>query len=110
MHSAAMFVLKCLLRIPTNFCVAFANQLFLDPLGQVVGSSKSKQLLIQLCSSNDELNKIMKLGCLLGIQEWTDVITHKCQPPVSDVQISAEEAKDFIENDNDIQVLEISVF
>ncbi|XP_045191511.2 uncharacterized protein LOC123548375 [Mercenaria mercenaria] len=103
LHSAAMFVLQCLLRIPTNFCVAFANQLFLEPLGQVVGSSKSKQLLIQLCSSSEDLNKMIKLGCLLGIHEWTDVIQQKCQPPTAAVQISANEADDFFENDNEYQ-------
>jgi len=63
-----MFVLKCLLRMPTKICVALANQMFLDPLGQVIGSTRSKQILLQLCTTVQEHNHLIELGCTLGIQ------------------------------------------
>ena len=47
---------------------------------------------------------MIKLGCLLGIQEWTNVISEKCLPPFSNVQISNEQVDDFIEDFKENQV------
>jgi hypothetical protein len=84
-----------LLTIPTKVCVALANQIFLDPLGQVVGSSKSKQLLIQLCETTTEQNRLVQLGCLLGIHEWTDMIQQKCKLSASSIQILPPEVEEL---------------
>jgi hypothetical protein len=107
--TVGLFVLQCLLRIPAKICVSLANQIFLEPLGQVLGSSKSKQILIQLCRSETELSQLVQLGCSLGIQEWTDVIQRKCQLPDTAVQILPSEAKEFFENDP-YQVMKFEVF
>ena len=88
-------MLQCLLAIPTKICVALANQVFLDPLGHVVGSSKSKQLLAQLCKTGTDQNRLVQLGCLLGIPEWTNMIQQKCQLPVSAIQILPPEAEEL---------------
>ncbi|XP_053389616.1 uncharacterized protein LOC128552593 [Mercenaria mercenaria] len=99
-NTAALFTLQCILRIPTKICVLLANQIFLEPLGQVVGSTKSKILLVQLCKTETELSHLIQLGCLLGIQEWTDVMQQKCQLHDSVVQILPSEVKEFFENDH----------
>ena len=74
-------------------------QLFLDPLGQAVGSTKSKQLLLQMCSSVHDMNRLLELGCLLGISEWSNVITPKCRLPESTVQILTPDVGEFFEED-----------
>lgn len=105
-HKAAMFVLQCLLHIPTKICVSLANQIFLEPLGQVIGSSKSKQLLVQLCKNVTELNRLVQLGCLLGIPEWTDMIQQKCQLPDSAIQDLPPDAEELFGEVNPEQVRE----
>ncbi|XP_053402751.1 uncharacterized protein LOC123550539 [Mercenaria mercenaria] len=112
-HKAAMFVLQCLLRIPTKICVSLANQIFLDPLGQVVGSCKSKELLVQLCKTVSEQNQLVQLGCLLGIPEWTDLIQQKCILPDSAIQIlppDAEELFGEVNPDQEEEEEEVEMF
>lgn len=99
-NTVGLFILQCLLRVPEKICVSFANQLFLEPLGQVLGSSKSKQTLIQLCRTQVELSQLIQLGCLLGIQEWIDVVHRKCQLPDTAVRkIPTEAVEEFFEDD-----------
>ena len=86
----------------TIFLLSF--QLFLDPLGQAVGSTKSKQLLYQMCSSVHDMNHLLELGCLLGISEWTNVITPKCQLPESAVQILTPDIEDYCETDDHVRI------
>ena len=55
--------------------------MLLNPLGQTVGFTKSKQLVLKSCSSVHDKNHLFKLGCLLGINEWTNDISSKCSMP-----------------------------
>ncbi|KAK7114721.1 uncharacterized protein [Littorina saxatilis] len=85
---AIQFVLNSLLLLPLRLCVAVANQVFLEPLAQVVGSSRSKTLLLEACSAAQTSNgttptptsglrqmELARLGCMLGVQEWTRPLT-----------------------------------
>lgn len=83
---AIEFVLHCLLLLPLKLCVAVANQVLLEPLGQVVGSSRSKSLILEACVSGTRptatsvssplpIRELARLGCMLGIQEWTRPLT-----------------------------------
>lgn len=65
-----------------------------------MGSSKSKELLVQLCKNVRELNQLVEVGCLLGIQEWTDVFQEKCQHPHSSIQMLLPEVEELFEADN----------
>ena len=103
-NSACQFVLQCLLRIPTKICVDLADDLFLSPLGQVVGSTKFKQVLVQLCSSVKELNHLSELGCLLGIQEWTNLIAQKCVLPETSIQNVSPEVEELFKEEQQEQV------
>ncbi|KAL3859495.1 hypothetical protein ACJMK2_009714 [Sinanodonta woodiana] len=85
-HYASHFVLQCLVKIPIRICQAVANKIFLEPLGQVVGSTKSKALLMDISQSPLELNRLQELGCLLGIAEWTRQLQQKCKFPESQIQ------------------------
>ncbi|KAK3589090.1 hypothetical protein CHS0354_017428 [Potamilus streckersoni] len=85
-HYASYFVLQCLLKIPIRICQAVANKIFLEPLGQVVGSTKSKTLLMEISRSPLEQNRLQELGCLLGIAEWTRQLQYKCKFPESQIQ------------------------
>ncbi|XP_067652769.1 uncharacterized protein [Haliotis asinina] len=79
---AVMFVLDCLVKLPLRLSVALANQIFLEPLGQVIGTTKSKSLLLSACCDDSwRVQQLEKLGCLLGVQEWTVTLTNKCHPP-----------------------------
>ncbi|KAH3734109.1 hypothetical protein DPMN_040549, partial [Dreissena polymorpha] len=94
-NAAARFVLQCLLKCPLKMAVALANQLFLEPLGQVMGATSSKQLLPSLCASVEEQNTLTQLGCLLGVQEWTRLIGLKCVLPESAMQNMSREMGDM---------------
>ncbi|VDI46757.1 Hypothetical predicted protein [Mytilus galloprovincialis] len=100
--AAVQFVLACLVNLPVKTCVSLANQIFLEPLGQVVGSSKSKFLLLSACQTADDSNRLQELGCMLGVGEWTSHIQQKCQIKMTDVEIiPEEEAEMIVLDDND---------
>lgn len=83
-------------------------QIFLEPLGQVVGSSKSKSLLLSACQTADDTNRLQELGCMLGVGEWTSQIQQKCQIKMTDVEIiPEEEAEMIVLDDNDGEVCDI---
>ena len=67
-----------------------------------MGSTKSKQLLLQMCTSVSDLNHLLELGCLLGISEWTNVITPKCRLPDVAVQILSPEVEEFFETGSQV--------
>lgn len=68
----AKFVLHCLVKLPLQICVSLANQIFLEPLGQVIGQTKSKLEILKYCSSISDSNRLEELGYLLGINDWAD--------------------------------------
>ena len=69
----------------------------MDPLASVVGSTKSKQLLLSLATSYTERNRLQELGCLLGINDWSIQVQSLCQPPAAAVErITPEEAVELI--------------
>ncbi|KAL3859494.1 hypothetical protein ACJMK2_009713 [Sinanodonta woodiana] len=96
-HCASYFVLQCLVKIPIHICQAVANKIFLEPLGQVVGSTKSKALLMDISQSPLELNRLQELGCLLGIAEWTRQLQQKCKFPES--QIQTTDMEEFLQDE-----------
>ncbi|XP_046338389.2 protein NO VEIN-like isoform X3 [Haliotis rufescens] len=104
---AVMFVLECLVKLPLRLCVALANQIFLEPLGQVVGATKSKMLLLSVCRDDGcSVQQLEKLGCLLGVQEWTVTLINKCQPPLDAVTevLSAADIKELREQGEELIV------
>ncbi|KAK3603430.1 hypothetical protein CHS0354_009413 [Potamilus streckersoni] len=107
-HVASKFVLKCLVKIPIRICLAVANKIFLEPLGQVVGSTKSKALLFEISQCTSEKNCLQELGCLLGVAEWTHQLQQKCEFPASQIQLLPADMEEFfveksieIESDGD---------
>ncbi|XP_077406198.1 uncharacterized protein LOC144038026 isoform X2 [Vanacampus margaritifer] len=69
--TVANFVLDCLVRIPNRICQALLQQVFLEPLSRVLGQTKSKLVLITAAQSNPRhINRLHRLGILLGITEW----------------------------------------
>ncbi|KAL3859496.1 hypothetical protein ACJMK2_009715 [Sinanodonta woodiana] len=98
-HSASHFVLQCLVKIPFHICVAVANKIFLEPLGQVVGSTKSKVLLMELSKSPWKQNRLEELGCLLGIAEWIRPLEQKGLIPPSQIQILPAEMVELFEEE-----------
>ena len=94
-----MYYIKTLIMLYPSF------QLFLDPLGQAVGSTKSKQLLLQICSSVEEMNHLFKLGCLLGISEWANLIVPKCRLPEAAIQVLPSDMGELFDEDDEVCVL-----
>ena len=72
-HSYASFMKKPIGAFVSDWsscCV----QVFLEPLGQVVGSRQSKLLLLKACLMEPSLlapRELARLGCMLGVEEWT---------------------------------------
>ncbi|KAK3086464.1 hypothetical protein FSP39_018803 [Pinctada imbricata] len=101
---AVLFVLECLTVLPASIASVLASQIFLDPLGQVVGSTKSKSLLLSTCRTVYERNCLQRLGCTLGISEWTNQIQEKCRPPEESVEeVPQEEAEEFFQDVEEIE-------
>ncbi|XP_076448916.1 LOW QUALITY PROTEIN: uncharacterized protein LOC143285481 [Babylonia areolata] len=100
---AIQFVLRCLLLLPLRLCLSLANQVFLEPLGQVVGSTRSKTLLMEACRSSSNSQTLSlgpassslpqmalaQLGCMLGVQEWTGFLTETFTFPQECVTVLA---------------------
>ncbi|KAL8608369.1 hypothetical protein ACOMHN_002602 [Nucella lapillus] len=111
---AIQFVLHCLLMLPLRLCLALANQVFLEPLGQVVGSTRSKTLLMEACRSSQlrassptsalPQMALAQLGCMLGIQEWTTFLTDTFSFPAECVTVQAPAPRDeLLGDDNDAE-------
>ncbi|XP_060075304.1 uncharacterized protein LOC132554994 [Ylistrum balloti] len=107
-NAAVVFVLNCLMKLPIRSCVSMADKVFLEPLGHVVGSTKSKSLLMGACHSVYEMNRLQELGCHLGIDDWTHQIQKKSSLPADAIEeIPTEEAQEFfgqvvqVEEDSD---------
>lgn len=79
----------------------FFCQIFLEPLGQVVGSSTSKFQLLSACKTAEDTNRLQELGCMLGVGEWTNQIQKKCQIMMADMEIVPEEETDLIVLDDE---------
>ncbi|XP_070575816.1 uncharacterized protein [Ptychodera flava] len=79
------FVMTLLMYIPTQICVAIANQVIVEPLGRAVGATKSKTLLAKYCKNSAEKSRLQELGLLLGINEWVISFNERTvvQPPVA---------------------------
>ncbi|XP_056016364.1 uncharacterized protein LOC125663893 [Ostrea edulis] len=97
------FVRDCLLTLPVKTCAILASQMFLEPLGQVIGQSKSKTMLLQSCVTVSQLNRLQQLGCLLGVAEWMDSIQGRCRPtPTSLEEVAPEFAEEFFKDEPEI--------
>ncbi|XP_061196696.1 uncharacterized protein LOC133204972 [Saccostrea echinata] len=102
-ETAVHFVLDCLSILPVKTCSVLASQMFLDPLGQVIGQSKSKTMLLQSCVTLTQLSRLQQLGCLLGVAEWMDSIQVRCQPMPSSLQeVAPEVAEEFFKDEPEI--------
>ena len=95
--------------------------MFLEPLAQVVGSSRSKSLLLEACSvqapgssvsSSVRQMELARLGCMLGIQEWTRPLTDTFTFPEECVTVVAPQApapRDELLGDEEEEEEEVSV-
>lgn len=92
--------------IPVFIACAFALfQMFLEPLGQVVGQSKSKTLLLQSCMTESQVSQLQKLGCMLGVAEWTDSIQARCRPSHASLEeVDPEIADEFFRDDPEVLI------
>uniref|UniRef100_A0A8C8GLA8 HTH OST-type domain-containing protein n=1 Tax=Oncorhynchus tshawytscha TaxID=74940 RepID=A0A8C8GLA8_ONCTS len=81
--SVALFLLDCLIRIPTRTCRALLQQVFLEPFSRVLGGqAKSKAVLLSTARSNlRHLNCLHQLGIVLGITDWVKDYHTKLSPP-----------------------------
>lgn len=118
---AIRFVLSCLLLLPHRLCIAVANQVFLEPLAQVVGSTRSKTLVLEACRGAQDLRhapsppssrqtmQLALLGCMLGIQEWTQPLTNTFAFPPDAVTVVMPQqpsaVRDELLGDDDEDVL-----
>ena len=55
--------------------------MFLEPLSQVIGSAKSKDLLFQAAIPPAQQGRLQILGCALGINEWVKTFEKRVAPP-----------------------------
>jgi len=71
---------------------------FLDALSHVVGQVLSKQLLLQHCTSTEQLGRLQLLGFLLGVNEWSQSFhDDRLTLPPGCVEPVAMEMEDAIE-------------
>ena len=59
--------------------------MLLEPLSKVVGSAKSKALLLRLAHSGVAQTRLQLLGWLLGLADWTTSFQARCNPPTGGV-------------------------
>ena len=52
-------------------CQVTVKQVILDPLGDVIGQTKSKDCLLDCATTTEKRSKLQALGMLLGILEWS---------------------------------------
>jgi len=70
---------------------------FLDALSHVVGQVVSKQLLMQQCSSMQQVGRLQLLGMLLGVNEWTQSFHARLTFPPNCVEVVAKEMENAVE-------------
>lgn len=59
-------------------------QVFLDPFSRVLGQAKSKQVLMTVAQAEPRhLNRLHRLGILLGITDWVKDYQRKLEPQQS---------------------------
>ncbi len=63
--------------------------MFLEPLSHVVGAAKSKDLLLQQCSTIKQTSRLQILGCLLGINDWASTFQQRTELPQDCIQVAA---------------------
>lgn len=86
-------------------CTFASFQMFLDPLGQVVGQSKSKTLLLQSCTAESQVSQLQKLGCMLGVADWTNSIQARCRPSHASLEeVDPEIADEFFRDDPEVLI------
>ena len=68
----ASFVLDCLTTVPLVVGQLIIKHVFLDPLSNVVGQTKSKDYLFSCSKSIEQKTRLQAIGMLLGIQKWSD--------------------------------------
>lgn len=94
-----------LFREPCTFNKFGSFQMFLDPLGQVVGQSKSKTLLLQSCRTESQVSQLQKLGCMLGVAEWTNSIQARFRPSHASLEeVDPEIAEEFFRDDPEVLI------
>lgn len=80
-------------------------------MGDVVGSDKSKKLILLACESPWQQQKLELLGCLLGLPEWTSSLDNKCLFPqdcvedISDELFAPDELLAGNDEENEVIVL-----
>ncbi|CAH1791177.1 unnamed protein product [Owenia fusiformis] len=80
------FVLELLGKLPLTICQTIADQVILEPLSHVVGSTKSKMALLE-CANRPKLRgRLQVLGASLGVQEWSDSFQERLKVPEQIVQ------------------------
>ncbi|XP_050398302.1 uncharacterized protein LOC126816138 isoform X1 [Patella vulgata] len=105
---AVDFVLHCLSVLPKQILYATATQIFLEPLSSVVGSTKSKTLLLKACNNQHQETCLEEMGCLFGIGEWSQNLLHKATPRKCDIEIIGDEfAADLVDESEDEEPIEI---
>ncbi|KAJ7984929.1 hypothetical protein DPEC_G00359850 [Dallia pectoralis] len=79
----AVFILDCLIRIPTRTCQALLQQVFLEPFSRVLGGqAKSKAVLLSTARFNRRhQNCLHQLGIVLGITDWTKDYQSRLKSP-----------------------------
>ena len=64
-------------------------QMLLEPLSKVVGSAKSKALLLRLAHSGAAQTRLQLLGWLLGLADWTTSFQSRCNAPTGGATAAA---------------------
>ena len=77
MESVFLFLLLC--------------QVFLEPLGRVVGTTKSKSLLLEVATSSQQTSRLQHLGFALGVSEWTNHFQQRLAPQKNFLEPAAPE-------------------
>jgi len=72
----------------------------LDPLGQVIGLTKSKINLWKSCQNDSERNRLQELGCHLGIIEWTEHFEQRCSLSTKSLEAFLAENTEVVFDDD----------
>ena len=66
--------------VTSTFNAHSALQVFLEPLGQVIGQVKCRQLLLQLATTSAQKTRLQLIGMMLGVQDWSHSFLAKVIP------------------------------
>ena len=55
--------------------------MFLEPLSDAVGQTKSRELLPQCAATDAERSRLQAIGLLLGIDHWSATFQQRLEPP-----------------------------